>query len=54
MVGILLAFSLLAFVGSIGILIGLMRTHGYMLSSTFISVLEAIQDIKSYKASKMK
>ena len=53
MVGILIAFALLAFVGSVGIFIGLMRTHGYMLSSTFNSVLEAIQEIKAYKASKM-
>lgn len=54
MIGILMAFALLAFVGSVGIFIGLMRTHGYILSSTFNSVLEAIQDIKSYKASRMK
>ena len=53
MVGILIAFAVLAFVSFIGMFIGMIRTYGYVLPETFISVLEAIQDIKAYKASKM-
>lgn len=53
MVGILIAFAALAFIGFIGMFIAMMRTHSYVLPKTLKSVLEAIQDIKAYKASKM-
>ena len=54
MVDVLIAFAALAFVACVGMFIALMKTHSYELSNTFNSVLEAIQDIKAYKASRMK
>lgn len=54
MVDVLMAFALLMFIACIGMFIAFMRTHSFELSNTFTSILEAIQDIKAYKASKMK
>lgn len=54
MIGILMAFAALMFIACVGMFIAFMRTHSYEISNTFTSVLEAIQDIKAYKASKMK
>ena len=51
---VLFAMASLAFVACIGMFIAFMRTHSYEISETLTSVLEAIQDIKAYKASRMK
>lgn len=54
MVDILMAFAALMFIACIGMFVAFMRTHSYEISETLTSVLEAIQDIKAYKASKLK
>lgn len=40
----------LAFVAFIGIFLALMIEYGYTIKETFQCILEAIQDIKKYKA----
>jgi hypothetical protein len=54
MVGILMAVAALMFIACIGMFIAFLRTHSYEISETFYDIVEAIQDIKAYKASKMK
>ncbi len=54
MIGILTTFVLIAIVSCFDIFDNLIRKHGYVLTNTCTSVIEAIQDIKAYKASKMK
>lgn len=54
MVGILIAFAILMFIACVGMFVAFMRTHSFEISETFYNVVEAIQDIKAYKASKMK
>jgi hypothetical protein len=54
MVDVLMAFAALMVIACFGMFIAFMRTHSFELSNTFNSVMEAIEDIKSYKASKMK
>lgn len=49
-----MAFAALMFIACVGMFIAFMRTHSYEISGTLTSILEAIQDIKAYKASKMK
>ena len=54
MVDILMAFALLMFIACVGMFVVFLRTHSFEISETFYNVVEAIQDIKAYKASKMK
>lgn len=54
MVDVLMAFAVLMFIACFGMFIAFMRTHSFEISEMFYDVLEAIQDIKAYKASKMK
>lgn len=54
MVDILMAFAALMFIACMGIFVAFMRTHSYEISEAFYNIVEAIQDIKAYKASKMK
>ena len=54
MADVLMAFAALMFIACVGMFIAFMRTHSFEISETLTSVLEAIQDIKAYKASKMK
>jgi hypothetical protein len=54
MIGILMVVAALMFIACVGMFIAFMRTHSYEISETFYDIVEAIQDIKAYKASKMK
>lgn len=54
MVDILMVFAVLMFVACVGMLIAFLRTYSFVLPEVFYNVVEAIQDIKAYKASKMK
>lgn len=54
MVDILMAFAVLMFIACFGMFIAFLRTNSFLVSEVFYNVVEAIQDIKAYKASKMK
>ena len=54
MADVLMAFAALMFIACVGMFVAFMRTHSFEISETFYNVVEAIQDIKAYKASKMK
>jgi hypothetical protein len=54
MVDVLMAFAALMFIACVGMFVAFMRTHSYEISETFYNIVEAIQDIKAYKATKMK
>lgn len=49
MVGIVTGLMILALVYIMGVTLALLKEHGPDLVDTFNSVVEAIQDIKSYK-----
>ncbi len=50
MLDIFYAIGALAFVACMGIFLALMIEYGYSIKETFICIVEAIQDIKAYKA----
>lgn len=50
MLDIFLGLAALAFVAFIGIFLAMMIEYGYTVKETFVCIVEAIQDIKNYKA----
>ena len=54
MVDILMVFAILMFAACFGMFIAFVRTYSFTVPEVFYNVVEAIQDIKAYKASKMK
>ena len=50
MIDIFYGIVTLAFVAFLGIFLALMIEYGYSVKETFFCIVEAIQDIKEYKA----
>ena len=50
MLDIFYGIATLAFVAFLGIFLALMIEYGYTVKETFNCIIEAIQDIKNYKA----